>query len=120
MPHVYRDAVVREIEIMLEESVIKLSNSEWASPMVIIRKRDDIIRLCVDYRKLNAEDAYLMPRDDDILDQVGQANTTWICQIVLAGSCCRGGLAQDSIHYYRGTLPIQDDAVWALWQHFRE
>ena len=38
--------------------------------------KDDTIRLCVDYRKLNAMtqvDAYPMPRIDDILDQVGQA-----------------------------------------------
>ena len=44
--------------------------------MVIIRKKDDTIRLCVDYRKLNSETvmvAYPMPRVDDILDQVGQA-----------------------------------------------
>ena len=44
--------------------------------MVIIKKKDDTIRLCVDYRRLNAMtqvDAYPMPRIDDILDQVGQA-----------------------------------------------
>ena len=29
--------------------------SEWASPMVIIKKKDDTIRLYVDYRRLNAE-----------------------------------------------------------------
>ena len=47
-----------------------------ASPIVIIKKKDDTIRLCVDYRRLNdmtQVDAYPMPRIDDILDQVGQA-----------------------------------------------
>ena len=85
MPHMYRDAVERELEMMLKEGVIKPSNSEWASPMVIIKKKDDTIRLCVDYRKLNAEtalDAYPMPRVDDILDQVGQ--TKYITTLDLA------------------------------------
>ena len=62
--------------MMLKEGVIEPCVSEWASPMVIIKKKDDTIRLCVDYRRLNAEtvmDAYPMPRVDDILDQVGQA-----------------------------------------------
>ena len=43
---------------------------------MIIKKKDDTIRLCVDYRRLNVMtqvDAYPMPRIDDILDQVGQA-----------------------------------------------
>ena len=76
IPYMYREAVQKEIELMLKEDIIEPSNSEWASPLVIVRKKDNTIRLCVDYRKLNAEtqvDAYPMPRIDDILDQVGQA-----------------------------------------------
>ena len=74
----YKEAVEKEIEMMLKEGVIEAANSEWASPIVIVKKRDDTIRLCVNYRKLNAMtlvDAYPMPRIDDILDQlqVGQA-----------------------------------------------
>ena len=44
--------------------------------MMIIRKKGDIIHLCVDYHNLKAMtqvDAYPIPRIDDILDQVGQA-----------------------------------------------
>ena len=50
----YRDAVEKEIEMMLKERIIEPSTSEWASPMVIIKKKDNTIRLCVDYRRLNA------------------------------------------------------------------
>ena len=63
---------------MLEEGVIESSNSEWASPMVIIKKMDDTIQLRVDYKNLNAEtelDAYLMPRVDDILSQTKYITT---------------------------------------------
>ena len=72
----YKEAVEKEIEIMLKEGIVEPANNEWASPMVIIKKKNDTIRLYVDYRKLNAMtqvDAYPMPRIDDILDQVGQA-----------------------------------------------
>ena len=52
--------------------MIEPCSSEWTSPIVIIKKKNDTIHMGVDYRKLNAEtemDAYLMPRIDDILDQ---------------------------------------------------
>ena len=74
--YIYRNAVEKEIEEMIKEGVIEPANSEWASPMVIIHKKDDTIRLCVDYRRLNAvthRNAYPMPRMEEILDQVGQA-----------------------------------------------
>ena len=51
MPHAYRDTVERELEMMLREGVIEPCVSEWASPMVIIKKKDDTIRLY--YRRLN-------------------------------------------------------------------
>jgi len=34
---------------------------------------------------------------------------------VLASSCCRGGPKQDGIHYHQRALPVQDDAIQALW-----
>ena len=61
---------------MLKQGIIEPASSEWALLIVIIKKKDDTIRLCVDYRRLNPMtqvDAYPMPRIDDILDQVGQA-----------------------------------------------
>ena len=76
LPHVYKEAVEKEIELMLKQGIIEPASSERALPIVIIKKKDDTIRLCVDYRRLNAMtqvDAYPMPRIDDILDQVGQA-----------------------------------------------
>jgi len=39
----------------LSEGVIEPCSSEWASPIVVIKQKDDTIRLCVDYRRLNAE-----------------------------------------------------------------
>ena len=49
LPHMYKEAVEKEIKTMLNEDIIEPASSEWASPIVIIRKKDDTIRLCVDY-----------------------------------------------------------------------
>ena len=61
----YRNPVENEIHEMLFHGVIKPSRSEWAAPMVIIKKADGSLRICVDYR-LNSKtkvDAYPIPRN---------------------------------------------------------
>ena len=55
LPHAYWEEVKQELNDMLTEGVIEPSQSDWASPIVLVRKKDNSIRLCVDYRKLNAQ-----------------------------------------------------------------
>ena len=73
IPHALRENVRQELEEMLEHGIIEHSSSDWASPLVIVRKKDSSLRLCVDYRRLNSHskvDAYPMPRVDDLIDRV--------------------------------------------------
>ena len=76
IPHAYRDAVAKELDEMEQSGVIEPSQSEWSAPIVVVRKKDGNIRLCVDYRRLNAitpVDAYPMPRTDELIDKLGKA-----------------------------------------------
>ena len=55
---------------------MKCSVSSWGSPVVLVRKKDDTYRFCVDYRKLNSitvKDAYPLPRVDKTLQSLGGA-----------------------------------------------
>ncbi|CAM4642153.1 unnamed protein product [Lepidochelys kempii] len=71
-----KTAIEREIQEMLQMGVIRLSESAWASPVVLVPKPDGEIHFCVDYRKLNAvtrPDNYPMPRTDELLEKLGRA-----------------------------------------------
>ena len=76
LAHANRDMVEKELQEMQRCGIISPSSSEWASPMVLVNKKDGTVRLCVDYRRLNAAsaaEAYPLPRIDDIIDQIGRA-----------------------------------------------
>ena len=43
-----------EVQRMIENKLIRESTSPWASPVVLVAKKNGKKRFCVDYRKLNA------------------------------------------------------------------
>ena len=56
---------------MLEIGAIRRSISPWASPVVLVQKKDGGLRFCIDLRKLNnriIKDAQSLPRIEDSLD----------------------------------------------------
>jgi hypothetical protein len=76
MPFIRRSKVVELIDDMTDKDIVQPSTSAWASPIVLIPKRDGSLRFCVDYRKLNAitkKDVYPLPWIDDILDTLGKS-----------------------------------------------
>ena len=59
---------------MTKQGVIRLSNSPWSSPIVMVRKKDGFWRFCIDYHKLNAmthKDAYPLPRIETLESLAG-------------------------------------------------
>ena len=68
---------VRKLLIEMEATgVIRPSKSPYASPVVLVTKKDGSLRLCIDYRKLNScstRDAFPLPRIEEALEALGQA-----------------------------------------------
>ena len=68
-PHRHEE-ICKLLHQMLEKGVVELT-SPWASPVVLVQKKDGSTRFCVDYRKVNdvtRKDAYPLPRIDTTLD----------------------------------------------------
>ena len=66
-----RQVIDKEIEEMLKNGIISPSESPWAAPVVITKKKDGTNRFCVDYRRMNditTKDVYPLPRIDLTLD----------------------------------------------------
>ncbi|GBN14381.1 Transposon Ty3-I Gag-Pol polyprotein [Araneus ventricosus] len=59
------------VKDMVDNGIIEESSGPWATPIVLVKKKDGSTRFCVDYRKLNEitkKDSYPLPRIDDALD----------------------------------------------------
>jgi len=71
-----RDIVNAQIEEWQEQGIVRSSTSDFASPIVLVKKRDGSYRLCVDYRLLNKKlikDRYPLPLIEDQLDRLQDA-----------------------------------------------
>ena len=75
LPYAIRENLKTEIQEMLDLGIIRASASPYASPIVIVKKKDGSNRICVDYRKLNkvtVADPEPMKTPEDLLPTFGE------------------------------------------------
>ena len=97
LPFALRHHMCQLTEEMLARGVIAPSSSPWASPVVLVAKRDGSTRFCVDYRRLNAvtkQDVFPLPRIDDSLDLL--AGTRYFSSLDLASGYWQVGMDPNS------------------------
>ena len=70
LPHQFEE-VRKHLKEMEEIGAICRSSSPWASPIILVQKKNGSLRFCINLRKLNArtiKDAYSLPRIEESLD----------------------------------------------------
>ncbi|XP_040069533.2 uncharacterized protein LOC115325180, partial [Ixodes scapularis] len=78
LPFTLRESVTAEIQKLERQGVIeRISASEWVSPIVVVKKRDGGIRICVDLRAPNRAvviDSFPLPHIDELLNSLRGAS----------------------------------------------
>jgi hypothetical protein len=62
-----------QLQDLLEKGFIRPSSSPWGCPAIFVKKKDQTLRMCVDYRSLNEvtiKNKYPLPRIDILFDQL--------------------------------------------------
>jgi len=63
----------KQLEDLLDKKFVRPSVSPWGASVLLVKKKDGSMRLCIDYRQLNKvtiKNRYPLPRIDDLMDQL--------------------------------------------------
>ena len=102
------------VEDMLNRGWITRSASAWSSPVVIVRKQSGDIRLCCDFRQLNAKtiaDKHPLPRVQESLDSLN--GSEWFTVVDLTRAYYQGYISPESRHKTAFVTP------WGFYQWVR-
>ncbi|GJW15961.1 putative reverse transcriptase domain-containing protein [Tanacetum coccineum] len=63
----------KQLQELQDKGFIRPSHSSWGAPVLFVKKKDDSLRMCIDYRELNkltVKNRYPLPMIDDLFDQL--------------------------------------------------
>ena len=106
--------VKKLLQDLLDRNVIQRSKSQYASPVVLVRKKNGQLRLCIDYRCLNAKtekDAFPLPRIEETLESLGGSRL--FSSLDLAHGYFQVAMHHDSVHRTAFRVP------WGLYEFLR-
>jgi hypothetical protein len=84
LPFGTQDVMAQEVSKMLEMDIIEPSTSPYASPVVLVKKKDGSVRFCIDFRQLNAVtrfDAEPIPDVEDMFSSL--SDKQWFTKVDL-------------------------------------
>ena len=100
VPFHLKTMVKEELDKWLELGIIRESNSQWTSPMVVVRNSDGTIRLTIDYRKINPHvrtDNYPMPTREVVIEKLH--NSKFLSKLDLTKAYLQIPLSEESKKY---------------------
>ena len=101
LPYAVRKELEDELKQLLDIGCIEPSNSSYASPLVLVRKKNGNLRVCVDYRNVNKDtvpDRYPIPRIDELVDMVGRNRPKIFSSLDLMRGYHQVRMAEDAKH----------------------
>nr|KAG5696950.1 hypothetical protein BaRGS_015914 [Batillaria attramentaria] len=107
IPPTQLQEVKEHLQGLLQSGAIVPSHSPYAAPVVLVRKKDGSLRLCVDYRRLNMKtvrDAYPLPRIQESFDSLVGAQ--YFSTLDLASGYHQIAMAPDDQHKTAFTTPF--------------
>jgi hypothetical protein len=96
-----------QLNELLDKGYIRPNSSPWGCPALFVKKKDQSLRLCIDYRPLNAmtvKNKYPLPHIDILIDQLVGAK-------VFSKVDLHSGYHQIKIRYHPGKANVVADAL---------
>jgi hypothetical protein len=106
-----REEIAKQTQEMLDAGIIVPSNSPWASPCVLVKKKTGEYRFCVDYRKLNLVTksiSWPLPLLTDVWDTLSQNHSSIFSNLDMRSEYFQIPLTEESQD--KTTFVVQDGA----------